>query len=117
MNTAKVALYLIMTLLAVVIFFALTGMDVRDPMPAVARIIDWSIQLNQRVNARVQGFFSRIRIKIFGGGDSTFTPNQPAEPGNRPLARLGRAINNLFGNLFGGLRDNSQEEFVEPINP
>jgi len=116
MNTAKIAIYLIMTLLAVVIFFALTGMNVRDPMPAVARIIDWSVNLNRTVSARVQTFFAQIRLKLLGRTTLDLPQNQGRGGVARPLERLGRAIANFFNRLFSGLREGPREEFVDPIN-
>ncbi len=47
MNVAKVALTLIFLLLMIIIFFALTGLDVNHPMAAVERIIAWSARLNR----------------------------------------------------------------------
>jgi len=119
MNLAKVALILILLLLMIVIFFALTGLDIRNPMPAVERIIVWMGEFNRAVNIRIRAFFYRIRIRLFGGGSA---PSMPAPgPGMdraaRPLERFGEAIGNLFRGFFGGMRDNSQEEIVEPINP
>lgn len=116
MNTAKAALYIIMTLLAVVIFFALTGMNVRDPMPAVARIIDWSVRLNQTVSARIQGFFTRLRISIFGSSSASAPPVGGGDRAARPLQGIGQAIGNFFNKLFSGFRNNTRQEFVEPIN-
>jgi hypothetical protein len=116
MNTAKIAVYLIMTLLAVVIFFALTGMNLRDPMPAVTRIIDWSVNLNRTLTVRVQTFFARVRVRLFGG-TAMDLPDQPARnQGESPLQRLGQAIGRFFRRLFGNLQQGPREEFVDPIN-
>jgi hypothetical protein len=116
MNTAKAALYIIMTLLAVVIFFALTGMNVRDPMPAVARMIDWSVRLNQTVSARIQGFFTRIRVRIFGSSAPNLPQAQSSGQVISPLQRLGRAIGNFFRNLFSGIQEGPREELVDPLD-
>lgn len=64
MNVAKVALILIFLLLLVIIFFALTGMDVRNPMPAVVRILDWVVELNRTLSRILQEFIFSIRISI-----------------------------------------------------
>ena len=64
MNVAKVALILIFLLLAVIIFFALTGMDVRNPMPAVVRILDWVVQLNRTLSRILQEFLFSVRMSI-----------------------------------------------------
>lgn len=116
MNTAKIAVYIIMTLLAVVIFFALTGMNIRDPMPAVARIIDWSVNLNRTLTARVQTFFARVRVRLFGS-TAIDLPEQPdRNRGASPLQRLGRAIGSFFQRIFSNLQQGPREEFVDPIN-
>ena len=64
MNSAKVILILIFLLLFVIIFFALTGMDVRNPMPAVVRILDWLFQLNRTLSRMLQEFFFSVRMSI-----------------------------------------------------
>ena len=64
MNSAKVILILIFLLLFVIIFFALTGMDVRNPMPAVVRILDWLVQLNRTLSRMLQEFFFSVRMSI-----------------------------------------------------
>jgi hypothetical protein len=119
MNVAKVALIIILLLLMIVIFFALTGLDVRNPMPAVERIIAWLGRFNRTVNVRIRAFFYRIRIRLIGGGSapSIPAPGPGIDRAGRPLERLGEALGNLFQGFFGGMRDNSQEELVEPINP
>ncbi|MDZ7844010.1 MAG: hypothetical protein U5K99_04305 [Anaerolineales bacterium] len=64
MNVAKAALFIIMTLLAIIIFFSLTGLDVKDPMPAVIRIIDWTAELNRTVNSFIQEVVLTIQTRI-----------------------------------------------------
>ncbi|MCJ7716284.1 MAG: hypothetical protein MUO54_07170 [Anaerolineales bacterium] len=62
MNTAKVALILIFLLLLIIVFFALTGLDVNHPMAAVERIIAWSARLNRIANQMLRDFFISIRV-------------------------------------------------------
>jgi hypothetical protein len=64
MNVAKVALILIFLLLLIIVFFALTGLDVRNPMPAIERILAWTIELNRSVSRAIQNFFASVRISI-----------------------------------------------------
>ena len=62
MNVAKVALILIFLMLLIIIFIALTGLDVNHPMAAYERIIAWSVRLNRTINLMVRDFFLSIRI-------------------------------------------------------
>ncbi len=62
MNVAKVALILIFLLLLILIFFALTGLDVNHPMAALERIVAWSARLNRTVTQMLRGLFLPIRI-------------------------------------------------------
>ena len=64
MNIAKVALILIFLLLLIVIFFALTGLDVNNPMPAVERILAWVIRLNRTLNVMMRNFILSIQNSI-----------------------------------------------------
>ncbi|MCK4488816.1 MAG: hypothetical protein KAU23_01075 [Anaerolineales bacterium] len=66
MNVAKVALTLIFLLLMILIFFALTGLDVNHPMVALERIIAWSGRLNRTVNLMLRELFLSIQIWIQG---------------------------------------------------
>jgi len=66
MNVAKVALTLIFLLLMILIFFALTGLDVNHPMVAVERIIAWSGRLNRTVNLMLRELFQSIQIWLQG---------------------------------------------------
>ena len=121
MNVARIALFLILTLLAIVIFFALTGLDVRNPMPAVERMIAWTGQFNRTINARINAFFYRLRVRIFGGE----TPSPPQDLGVDqavgPLERLGRSLSSFFSSifrdLFSGARESFRDDFVEPLRP
>jgi len=66
MNVAKVALTLIFLLLMILIFFALTGLDVSQPMVALERIIAWAGRLNRTVNLMLRELFLSIQIWIQG---------------------------------------------------
>jgi hypothetical protein len=66
MNVAKVALTLIFLLLMILIFFALTGLDVNHPMVALERIIAWSGRLNRTVNLMLRELFLSIQIWLQG---------------------------------------------------
>ncbi len=66
MNVAKVAITLIFLLLMILIFFALTGLDVNHPMAAVERIIAWGGRLNRTVNLMLRELFLSIRIWFQG---------------------------------------------------
>ncbi len=61
MNVAKVALILILLALLIIIFFALTGLDIDHPMAAVERIIAWSIRLNRTINMMIRELFLSIQ--------------------------------------------------------
>jgi hypothetical protein len=61
MNVAKVALTLILLALLIIIFFALTGLDIDHPMAAVERIIAWSIRLNRTINMMIRELFLSIQ--------------------------------------------------------
>ena len=67
MNVAKVALILIFLLLLVVIFFALTGLDVNNPMPAIERILAWVVRLNRTLNMMMRDFIFSIQKSIREG--------------------------------------------------
>ncbi len=117
MNIAKIALMIIMTLLVIVIFFALTGMNVKDPMPAVERIIAWTARLNRSVNARLGGFFSKVRSFILGADRDLNVPNVETEGATRPLQNFGRSIGNFFDRIFNRMRENAEPDIIEPITP
>jgi len=67
MNIAKVALILIFLLLLVVIFFALTGLDVNNPMPTIERILAWVLRLNRTLNMMMRNFILSIQNSIREG--------------------------------------------------
>jgi hypothetical protein len=62
MNLAKAVLIMIFLALLIIIFFALTGLDVNHPMAAVERIIAWMGRLNRTINLMIREFFLSIRI-------------------------------------------------------
>jgi len=62
MNIAKAILIMIFLALLIIIFFALTGLDVNHPMAAVERIIAWMGRLNRTINLMIREFFLSIRI-------------------------------------------------------
>lgn len=62
MNIAKAVLIMIFLALLIIIFFALTGLDVNHPMAAVERIIAWMGRLNRTINLMIREFFLSIRI-------------------------------------------------------
>lgn len=64
MNVAKIALILIFLLLLVVIFFALTGLDVNNPMPAIERILAWVVRLNRTLNVMMRNFMLSIQNSL-----------------------------------------------------
>lgn len=64
MNIAKVALILIFLLLLVIIFFALTGLDVNNPMPAIERILAWAVRMNRTLNMMMRNFILSIQNSI-----------------------------------------------------
>jgi hypothetical protein len=64
MNAAKVVLILILLLLLVIIFFALTGMDARNPMPAIEQILKWLVELNRTLSRMLMDFLFSIRSSI-----------------------------------------------------
>jgi len=66
MNVAKVTIILIFLLLLILIFFALTGLDVNHPMAALERAIAWSARLNRTVNQMLQELFQTIRTWLLG---------------------------------------------------
>ncbi len=62
MNLAKAVLIIIFLALLIIIFFALTGLDVNHPMAGVERIIAWATRLNRTINMMIRDLFLSIRI-------------------------------------------------------
>ncbi len=61
MNTSKVILIIIFVMLLILIFFALTGIDVRNPEQAALTLIDKLAQLNRSLNRMVRNLIYNIR--------------------------------------------------------
>lgn len=61
MNTSKVILIIIFVMLMILIFFALTGIDVRKPEQAAITLIDKLAQLNRSLNRMVRNLVYNIR--------------------------------------------------------
>jgi len=61
MNTSKVILIIIFVMLLILIFFALTGIDVRNPEQAALTIIDKLAQLNRALNRMVRNLIFNIQ--------------------------------------------------------
>jgi hypothetical protein len=61
MNTSKVILIIIFVLFLILIFFALTGIDVRNPEQAALTLIDKLAQLNRSLNRMVRNLIYSIR--------------------------------------------------------
>lgn len=64
MDVSKVALILIVLFLLIIIMFALTGLDVNNPMPAVERIIAWAVELNRSLSRMLRDFLLSVRNSI-----------------------------------------------------
>jgi hypothetical protein len=61
MNVSKAILIIIFVLLLILIFFALTGIDVRDPEQAAIKLIDKLSQLNRALNRMLRNLVFNIR--------------------------------------------------------
>jgi hypothetical protein len=44
--------------------FALTGLDVNNPMPAAERVIAWAVELNRSLSRMLREFLFSIRTSI-----------------------------------------------------
>ena len=64
MDVSKVALILIGVLILIIIMFALTGLDVNNPMPAIERAIAWAAELNRTLSRMLLDFLISIRDSI-----------------------------------------------------
>lgn len=65
-NPSKVALILIFLLLLIVIFFALTGVNVNKPEEAMYILIDKLVALNRAINQMFRNLFWSIRTTVTG---------------------------------------------------
>ena len=63
-NLAKTILILIFLMLVVIIFFAMTGIDVREPEQAMYKLIDKLGQLNRSINRMVNNLIFSIRTSF-----------------------------------------------------
>ena len=61
MNTSKVILIIIFVMFLILIFFAITGIDVRNPEQAALTLIDKLAQLNRSLNRMVRNLIYSIR--------------------------------------------------------
>ena len=61
MNTSKVILIIIFVLFLILIFFAVTGIDVRNPEQAILTLIDKLAQLNRSLNRMLSNLIYSIR--------------------------------------------------------
>ena len=61
MNVSKAILIIIFVLLLILIFFALTGIDVRDPEQGAIKLIDKLSQLNRALNRMLRNLVFNIR--------------------------------------------------------
>jgi len=61
-NPAKTALLLILLIFIIVTFFALTGIDVREPEKAANSLAEKVVRLNRRINQALRNFFWSIRV-------------------------------------------------------
>ena len=61
MNTSKVILIIIFVMLLIVIFFAFTGIDVRNPEQAAYTLVDKVVELNRALNRMVRNLIWNIR--------------------------------------------------------
>lgn len=69
-NPAKTALLLILLIFIIVTFFALTGIDVRQPEKAANTLAAKVIRLNRAINQALRNFFWSIRVwfqELFAG--------------------------------------------------
>jgi hypothetical protein len=67
MNISKWALIIIFFALAVLIFFTLTGLNIKNPVPAVERMLAWLAQLNRTINLQMRIFYQSIRTRLNEG--------------------------------------------------
>ncbi len=61
MNISKAILIILFVLILILIFFALTGIDVRQPEQAAIKLIDQLAQLNRSLNRMVRNLIFNIR--------------------------------------------------------
>ena len=66
MDVAKILLWAIFIILAVIIFFALTGIDPRQPMPGVYRLLGQLGTLGQSINNMFRNFGANFMRNLPG---------------------------------------------------
>ena len=64
MNISKAILIIFLVLFLILIFFALTGIDVRNPEQAALQLIDKLGQLNRALNRMVSNLIYNIRTSF-----------------------------------------------------
>lgn len=64
MNISKAILIIFFVLFLILIFFALTGIDVRNPEQAALQLIDKLGQLNRALNRMVSNLIYNIRTSF-----------------------------------------------------
>jgi hypothetical protein len=64
MNLSKAILIVIFLMLLILIFFALTGIDVRKPEQAAITLIEKLVDLNRAINRAIRNFFYSIRTSF-----------------------------------------------------
>ena len=65
-NLSKTLLILIFLMLLIVIFFALTGIDISKPEQAMYIMVDKVVQLNRAINQMFRTLFWNIRTTVTG---------------------------------------------------
>lgn len=61
-NPAKTILLLLVLLTIVIVFFALTGLDLTKPEQSTIKLIDQLSRLNRAINRALRQFFYSIRL-------------------------------------------------------
>ena len=61
MNVSKVILIIVFVMILILIFFALTGIDIRKPEQAAITLIDKLADLNRAINRAMRNFIYGIR--------------------------------------------------------
>lgn len=67
MNLSKWALIIIFLALLILVFFTLTGLNIKNPVPAVERGLAGLARLNRAINLQMRTFYQSIRIRINEG--------------------------------------------------
>ena len=67
MNLSKWILIIIFFTLVVFIFFYITGLNIKNPVPAVERMLAGLARLNQTINYHMRTFYQSIRTRLNEG--------------------------------------------------